>query len=343
MDSRRLVSFSEMEYHDAKNKTTIAKFLAKMDKYIAIDEWCEILRPYYHTTNKTGRPAYPLEVMLRMYLVSQWYSLSDKETQDALTENLSVREYVGIHGEAPDETTLCRFRHFIEKHKLAKKMFDYWNNKMDELGAKRSGTTILDSTIEESPKSKKNKSHQRTPEMAATTKNGEHHYGSKTHIGIDGETGLVHSVVVTPANVNDVDEAGELVIGDEQEVYADAGYIGMEKKAGVCEKFQDGSGRVEWVQGNKSQPRHLVCVKHNGVKFYINKKRSTVKTEEEKAEEKRKSKKRAKVEHIFATVKQKFKCRKIPYRSLEKVETKMIMLITLANVLTYSKLKEQES
>lgn len=332
------MSFSEIEFANKRKATRKEVFFAKMEKIVPLKEWCEIIRPYYYEKGN-GRQPIDLAVMLKMYLVSQWYNLSDEECEDMLNENLAVRKYVGIVKDAPDATTLCKFRGLLERNGLTEKIFKSFNARLEAEHIIMHEGTIVDATIIEAPTSKKNKSHQRTPEMGATTKNGEHHYGSKAHIGIDKDSKIVHSVSVTSANVNDIEEVGNIVHGKEKEVYGDAGYIGIEKKAGICEKYQDGSGEVEWVYSTTKKPRHMVCKIDKTVKFEISKKRSTVTTEEEKEREKKKSRVRIHVEHVFAVIKERFGCRKILYRTLNKVRTKLVMLFTLANVLTYSRLK----
>lgn len=333
------ISFSEIEFGNKRKKTQKEVFFERMENIVPLKEWCELIRPYYYERGN-GRQPKELEIMLKLYLVSQWFNLSDNGAEDMANENMSVRKYIGISGDAPDATTLCKFRSIMEKNGITEKIFKSFNVKLEQEHVILHEGTIVDATIIEAPTSKKNKSHQRTPEMGATKKNDKKYYGSKAHIGIDKDSKIVHSVSITPANVNDIEEVGNLVHGQEQEIYADAGYIGMEYKVGICEKFQDGSGEVEWIK-NKSHnsKRKLVCVKRNDVKFEISKKRNTITTEEEKEQERKKSSVRIHVEHVFAVIKERFGCRKILYRTLNKVKTKLLMLFTLANVLTYSRMK----
>ncbi len=332
------ISFSEIEFGDKRKKTRKEVFLDKMEKIVPLEEWCRIIEPYYYERGN-GRPPIKLEIMLKMYLVSQWFNLSDSETEDMVNDTMSVRKYIGITGSAPDETTLCKFRGILEKNGIAEKIFKSFNAKLERENVILHEGTIIDATIVEAPTSRKNEQHQQTPEMGATTKHGQKHYGSKAHIGIDKDSKIVHSVEVTPANVSDVAMSGEIVRGDEKVIYGDAGYVGMDKTSRVCEKFQDGSGKVEWVRSNGSKPKHVVCTKRKDVKFEINRKRKDVKTQEDKERERKKSRVRIHVEHIFAVIKERFGCRKTVYRTLNKVRTKLVMLFTLANVLTYSRMK----
>lgn len=332
------ISFSEVEFGTKRKKTHKEIFFERMEKIVPIKEWCTVIEPYYYKKGN-GRQPIDLEIMLKMYMVSNWFNLSDAETEDMANENLSVRKYLGIKGSAPDETTLCKFRAILEKNRLTEKIFASFNEKLKREHIILHEGTIVDATIIEAPKSRKNKERQRTPEMGATTKNGQAHYGIKAHTGMDKHSGAVHSFSVTPANVSDIEEAGNLVHGEEKEVYGDAGYIGIEKKSKICEKFQDGSGEMEWVQSKKNKSRHAVCKKRKDVRFEISKKRSMIQTEEEREREKEKSKIRIHIEHVYAVIKERFKCRKIVYRTLNKARTKMAMLFTLANVLTYERIK----
>lgn len=339
MGSNKQMSFSEMEFQAKRKKVRKEVFFEKMEKIIPLKEWCRIIEPYYYERGN-GRQPIKLEIMLKMYLVSQWFNLSDNEAEDMLNDSMSVRNYIGLDGDAPDATTLCKFRSILEKNGVTEKIFKSFNAKLEREHVILREGTIVDATIIEAPTSKKNESHQRTPEMGATQKNGEHHYGTKAHIGIDKDSRIVHSITVTPANVNDIEEVGNLVHGEEKEVYADAGYIGIEYRTGICEKFQDGSGEVEWIKNNnKASKRHLVCKKRTDVKFEISKKRHTITTDIERETEREKSRVRIRVEHIFAVIKERFGCRKTRYRTLNKVRTKLVMLFTLANVLTYSRMK----
>lgn len=332
------MTFSEIEFETKRKKTRKETFFAKMEKIIPLEEWCAIIKPYYYEKGN-GRQPIDLEVMLKMYLVSQWFNLSDSEAEDMANENLAVRKYMGIEGSAPDETTLCKFRAILERNKLTEKIFKSFNAKLEKEHLILHEGTIIDATIIEAPTSKKNEAHQRTPEMGATTKNGKPHYGCKAHIGIDRDSKFIHSISVTPANISDIEEAGKLVHGEEKEIYGDAGYRGIEKKSSICEKFQDGSGEIEWVQSKNNKPLHAVCKKRKDIKFEISKKRGLVITDEDKAYEMQKSKIRIHVEHIFAVIKERFKCRKIIYRTLNKARTKLVMLFTLANVLTYNRIR----
>jgi len=335
---KKQLSFSEIEFANKRKKTQKEVFFEKMRRIVPLVAWCDLIRPYYYEIGM-GRQPILLETMLKMYLVSQWFNLSDAGAEDMLNENLAVRSYVGLDGDAPDETTLCKFRHLLEKNDLNKKIFVSFNQLLVEENIILKEGTIVDATIINAPTSYKNKTKQRTPEMGSTRKNDQKYYGLKAHIGVDEHSGIVHSVATTAANTSDIDAVNDVLHGDESVVRGDAAYVGIEKRVDICEKYQDGSGEIEWLTHSHKKPAYMVCKIDKNVKFEINKKRSTVTTDEQKALEKSKASVRIKVEHVFAVIKQRFGFRKTRYRNLAKNANKLLMLFTLANVLVYSRHK----
>lgn len=327
------LNFSDFEYSQKRKKQTRREiFLEKMDSLVPYDMFCDIIQPYYYKIGN-GRQPTPLLVMVKMYLISIWYTLSDEATEDMLYENQAVRKFVGVDcNSIPDETTLCKFRHLLERNNLNHSIFKTLTNKLSEIGILLKEGTIVDATIIEAPRSKKNKDHARDPQMGSTTKGSQYYFGMKAHIGVDKDSGLVHSLAVTPANVPDIDKAGDIVHGEEKMVCGDAGYIGIEKRQEVCEKFQDGTGRKEKQGRSHGRRRPDAFVKRDNVTFQISRKRKTVVTEEQKAEEIQKSKIRARVEHVFGIIKHVFRFRKVQYRTLAKNENKLLILCTLANI-----------
>ncbi len=169
----RQISFSDIEFGNKRKKTRKEVFLAKMEKIVPLKEWCEIIRPYYYERGN-GRQPIELEVMLKMYLVSQWFNLSDSETEDIVNDSMSVRNYIGITGSAPDETTLCKFRGILERNGLTEKIFKSFNARPESEHIIMHEGTIVDATIVEAPTSRKNEQHQQTPEMGFTKKNNRH-------------------------------------------------------------------------------------------------------------------------------------------------------------------------
>jgi len=333
------ISFSEIERRSKRKRTQKEKFLEKMREIIPLERWCEIIRPFYYE-NGNGRQPIPLATMLRMYLVGLWYTLSDEAAEDLIYESLSVRNYVGVTGDAPDSTTLCKFRHILERNGLTQIIFSELTALLQEKRVMLSEGTIVDATIIAAPDSRKNKERKPNPEMGTTKKGGKVHFGLKAHIGVDKESGLVHSVAVTPANVCDITAANEVLHGAETEIYGDAGYIGLEKRPEICEKYQDGTGRKEKLKTtNHGKRNQETFTKKQGVNFRIGRKRKTVITEEDKREEKAKSQIRAKVEHSFQILKHIFGFRKTRYRTIAKNTCQLLMLFALANLLVCSRRK----
>ena len=310
-----------------------------MEAIVPLDLFCEKIKPFYYVKGN-GRQPTPLKLILKMYLVSQWYSLSDEATEDLLYENQAAKNYVGVDcNTVPDETTLCKFRHLLERNNLAEEIFNAIAQRLENKGVLLKTGTIIDATIIDAPKSEKNKKKQRDPEMGSTFKNNQHFFGMKAHIGVDSDSGLVHSVAVTAANVSDIGMAHAVLHGEEELVRGDAGYIGIEKRKEICEKYQDGTKRTEAQKPSHGKKRPDTYIKRDEVEFKISKKRKTVITDEDKETERQKSSVRAKVEHIFQIIKHIFRFRKTRYRGIAKNTTKMLMLFALANILRCSQKK----
>lgn len=222
-----------------------------MDQLIPWKKLEAKVKPHY-PKNGRGRQPYPLSVMLRIHCVQLFYNLSDPAMEDSLYEIESIRRFVGLRmsESLPDETTILNFRHLLEKHTLGKAIFDEMNSHLAANGLILREGSILDATIISAPSSTKNKESQRDPEMHQTKKGNEWHFGMKMHIGVDDVSGLIHSLSTTPANAHDITQAGELLHGDEERVWADAGYQGIEKR----EEHED--RKVDWfIAMRPGQPR----------------------------------------------------------------------------------------
>jgi transposase, IS5 family len=253
--------------------------------------------------------------MLRMYIVQQCFGLADEATEDALYDSQSIRAFVGVdlsREDAPDATTLLKFRRLLEQHELTRAIFAAINGHLAAQGLLLREGTIVDATIIAAPPSTKNRAKARDPEMHQTKKGNEWHFGMKAHIGVDAVSGLVHTVVGTAANVSDVSEARNLLHGEESSVHADAGYTGLEKR--------------EEMQGKD-------------LDYYIAAKRSRVQQLPEGAQrdaarawERTKAQVRAVVEHPFHVVKNLFRHRKVRYRGLAKNTAQLYSLFALANL-----------
>ena len=204
-------TFADLEYESKKRKTHREIFLERMDGLIPWEQLVERIRPFYLRAGRGRRP-YELSVMLRIHCVQLFYNLSDPGMEDMLYEVESVRRFVGLRlsGPLPDETTILNFRHLLEEHELGQGLFEEITRHLESQGLRLREGTIVDASIIEAPSSTKNRAGERDPEMRQTKKGNEWHIGMKVHIGADAETGVIHSVTTTPANVHDATKAYRL-------------------------------------------------------------------------------------------------------------------------------------
>jgi IS5 family transposase len=312
-------TFSDMEYAGRKRKTRREEFLDMMDHVLCWDELIAIIKPYYYD-KKRGRPPRGIEVMLRMYLLQTWFNLSDEAVEDAIYDSYAFRKFMGIDfavEQTPDATTLCKFRHIMEAHGIGKAIFDSIANFLEENGRMMRGGTIVDATIIDAPSSTKNAAGKRDPEMHQTRKGNEWYFGMKCHSGVDAATGYVHTITATAANVADIDETANLIRKDDHTVWADAGYVGIDKR--------------DEVKGDE----HL-----KDIDWRVNRRRSKITKEYpegpsrdfEKMLEKKKSRVRGKVEHPFHIVKDLFGFRKVRYKGIRKNLDRLYVLFASANI-----------
>ena len=234
MSKERQLGFADFERSMTKKRTTRGQFLSMMEKVVPWEELEAMLKPFYGTQGKTvGRNPYPLPMMLRIHCLQQWYALSDARMEDELIDVPMLRSFVDIdlfQGKVPDETTILTFRHLLEEKKLAEPIFQVVNQCLEDQGLLMRKGTIVDATIIHAPSSTKNQKKQRDPEMHSSRKGNQWYFGMKAHIGVDKDSGLIHSVVTTAANVHDLTPASELLHGEEEVVYGDAGYQGLERR-----------------------------------------------------------------------------------------------------------------
>ena len=209
-------TFADLEYQGKKRKTRRELFLERMDGLIPWQKLEEHIRPVYAKRGKGRRP-YPLPVMLRIHCAQLFYNLSDPGMEDLLYEAESVRRFAGLNltEDLPDETTILNFRHLLERHELGKGLLEEINAHLESQGLRLREGTIVDTSIIEAPSSTKNRSGERDPEMHQTKKGNQWHFGMKAHIGVDADTGIVHSLSTTVANAHDVTETHGLVHGRE--------------------------------------------------------------------------------------------------------------------------------
>jgi len=286
------------------------QFLAEMDKIIHWRNLCEVIKPYYPEPKGAGRPPIGLERMLRIHFLQHWFNLSDPAVEEASYDSRAMRHFVSIdlgREPAPDEATVCNFRHLLEEHNLGDSLFALINEYLQENGLKVSTGTIVDATIIDAPSSTKNKEGERDPEMHQTRKGKQWYFGMKGHIGVDSQTKLIHSVAATAANVHDSQLLGDLLHGDETRVWGDSAYAG---------------------KGD------VIIDKAPNAKDFTNKKgcRGRSLSDEERARNKTKSKVRAKVEHPFLILKRIFGFNKVRYRGLDKNANRLFVACGLVNL-----------
>ena len=313
------ISFSQMEYSGKKRITRRERFLGEMERVVPWSALLEVLEPYY-PKGKRGRPPIGLERMLRVYFIQQWYGLSDEGVEDAITDSQALRRFVGIdlsREDAPDATTLLQFRRLLETHRLTEKLFSCINGQLAAQGLLLKEGTIADATILSAPSSTKNREKARDPEMHQTKKGNQWYFGMKAHIGVDSQSGLVHTVTGTAAHVADITETEKLLHGEERVVFLDAGYTGIEKRAEVKEK------KVKW----------LVAMKRGKLKAMPEDRLKTLTGQLERA----KASVRAKVEHAFHVLKNLFHYRKVRYKGLFKNTVQLHMLFGLVNLVLVKK------
>ena len=310
------ISFSEAEFSGKKRVTRRERFLSEIESVIPWQKLLDVIAPRYRKGGKTGRPSIPLERLLRMYLVQQCFALSDEGTEDALYDSQSIRDFVGLdlaRETAPDATTLLHFRHLLEKHHLTEGLFAAINAHLTEKGLILREGTIIDATLIAAPSSTKNKEGTRDPEMHQTKKGKQWYFGMKAHIGVDASSGIIHTVVTTPANDHDVTQAGNLLHGEEKSVFGDAGYQGVAKR-----------------DENKDRQNTWHIALRPG-------KRKALPDDEigriDEAIEKLKAKVRAKVEHPFHILKNRLGLKKTRYRGLMKNTAQLFTLFGIANLL----------
>ena len=310
-------TFAHAEFAAKKKITRREKFLARMDEVIPWAKLLAVIEPHY-PNGRRGRPPIGLERMLRVYFLEQWYALADEALEDALYDSQALQRFARIDLSAegvPDATTLLKFRRLLETHDLCQGLFAAINADLTARGLLLREGTLVDATLIAAPPSTKNKGRQRDPEMHQTKKGNQWYFGMKAHIGADRDSKLVHTVVVTAANVADVTKTAELLHGEETQVHADAGYTGVEKRPEIVALQRN----LDWQIAGK---RGVIKALAEGADKEVL-----------KAVEKAKASVRAFVEHPFHIVKNLFRHRKVRYRGLAKNRHQLYTLFGLANVL----------
>lgn len=303
-------TLASLTYQAKKKRTRREKFLAEMDQVVPWSELVSVIEPHYPKSGRRGRQPMPLESMLRIYFMQQWYAMSDPGMEDALYEIESMRRFAGlelIEDAIPDETTILKFRRLLERHKLTEQLLAAISDVLESKGALLKGGTMVDATIIHAPSSTKNREKKRDPDMHQTKKGNQWFFGMKVHVGADVNSGTVHTVSVTPANASDIGQLPNLLREDDRAVFGDAGYVHNKlkraaRKAGVL-----------WAVSLKARPKERL----GGGQKRRNRKISSV---------------RSRVEHVFRVMKRQFGYTKVRYRGLEKNAAQVFTLIGLTNL-----------
>jgi IS5 family transposase len=296
-------------YEQYRKPTRRDEFLATMEAIVPWAALCEVIEPHYPKAGN-GRPPIGLERMLRIHFVQHWFNLADLACEEALYDSASLRRFVGIdlgREPVPDATTMLKFRRLLNDNKLGETLFAKVGQELQARGFKVNTGTIVDATIIGAPSSTKNADKARAPEMHQTRKGKQWYFGMKLHIGVDSQSGLTHSAVVTAANMHDKHPLPDLLHGQEKRVYGDSAYASQKKLiAGKAPKAKDFTNQR---------------IRRNGIV-----------DEALKAKNRNKSRIRSRVEHVFGVVKRLWGFGKVRYRGLAKNATRAFTALALANI-----------
>lgn len=300
-------TFASMAWAAKGRTTRRERFLAEMNAVIPWARLTALIEPHYPKAG-SGRPPLPLERMLRVYFMQQWFNLSDPAAEDALYDSESMRRFAGVElaeDVIPDETSILRFRHLLEQHKLTEAIFVEIRGLLESKGLMLRSGTIVDATIISAPSSTKNAEGQRDPEMHQTRKGKDWYFGMKVHVGTTKQ-GLVHSLATGPANESDIGRIDDLLHGEEKELYGDQAY---------------------WSEDHRQQ-----C-KHAGIRYRVNRQaRNSRLTEQQRLINRSRSRCRARGEHAFLVVKRLWGFAKVRYRGVYKNTVRAFVMFALANL-----------
>ena len=296
-------------YEQYRKPTRREEFLATMEAIVPWAALCAVIEPHYPKAGN-GRPPIGLERMLRIHFIQHWFNLADLACEEALSDSASLRRFVGIDlgcERVPDATTMLKFRRLLNDNKLGEALFAQVGQELQARGFKVNTGTIVDATIIGAPSSTKNADKARDPEMRQTRKGQQWYFGMKLHIGVDSQSGLTHSAMVTAANVHDKHPLPDLLHGQERRVYGDSAYASQKK---------------------------LIAGKAPNAKDFTNQRtrRNGIVDEALKAKNRNKSRIRSRVEHVFGVVKRLWGFGKVRYRGLAKNATRAFTALALANI-----------
>ena len=298
-------TFASVAWEKKGKITRRERFLAEMDAVIPWSRLLTLIEPHYPKAGNGTQPK-PMEQMLRIYFMQNWFNLSDPQAEDSLYDIESMRRFAGIEllgHDIPDETTILRFRHLLEQHQLTERIFAEIRSLLEEKRLLLKSGTIVDATIIAAPPSTKNEQKARDPQMHQTKKGRDWHFGMKAHIGTDRH-GIVHSLSTTAANVSDITQMPELLHGEEREVFGDQAY---------------------WSEA------HRQAALAKGIRYRVNR-RSHHLSEYQRFINRRRSAARARVEHVFNVVKRLWGFSKVRYRGLAKNTARLYTAFALANL-----------
>lgn len=318
MSMDKQLSLSALSDELSQVRTKKREFLAEIDRIVPWEKWISIIKPYYYKGERGNEP-YDLERMLRIYLVQNLYNLSDMAAVAEVIDSRAFSDFCGVESsnQVPDGDTLGRFRNILLRNGIQQELFAQVVELLMQRGLILKRGTIVDSTFIEAPSSTKNEKKERDPQAHSAKKGNTWHFGYKAHIGVDKESGLVHTVKVTAANEHDVTVTSELLTGEEEEVYGDSGYLGAEKRPEALKKNKAGKSVHYKINRRPSQSKNKSARSQAQIKRHEHEKSSV----------------RAKVEHVFAIVKLQLRFRKTRYRGLRKQIAKMNIMFALANLI----------
>ncbi len=303
-----------------KNTLRTEQFLKEMREVVPWRKMAHIIKPHYYS-NKSGRPAYDLILMIKIHCLQNWYNLGDLAMEEAIYDRRSFAEFLDLDlmlDKIPDETTILNFRHLLERNQLTKELFKMIRKHLEKKGLIMKEGTIVDATIITAPSSTKNQDKERDSEMSSTCKNNSWHFGMKMHIGVDAKSGLVHTVESSTGKVSDREKFADLLHGEEKAVFGDKGYVNK------VDKHYARDAGVFWGVLDKRGP---------GKDLSNRQKKRNIKL----------SKIRAKVEHPFRVVKALWGHGKVRYKGLEKNTSQFNLLFGLSNLYMVRKSLLQES
>ena len=304
-------SFASLSYASKKRKTRKELFLEQMEHCVPWASFESIIEPYYPKSGKRGGQPIGLSTMLRIYLMQQWFNLSDPMMEDALYEIESIRRFADLElceDRLPDETTILKFRHLLERHKLTDQLFAAVSAHLEAYGLQLSKGTMVDATLIAASPSTKNTEGKRDPQMHQTRKGKQWYFGMKIHVGADVNRGTAHTVTVTAANEADISQLPSLLRESDEVIFGDAGYSSDSYKRGSREMG------LHWKVNDKRKPKQGNL------------------SNRQRQRNRRQSKIRARVEHLFRIIKCQFGYRKVRYRGLEKNRVQVMSLMAMANL-----------